>query len=182
MGHKYFIKIDNTVNIFEEACLNSLFQKMFKLSLIIVCYIIVFLSECNDTITIKDSFKKMITTLNESFCLIYELFLFHDKNLVLKKISKEFSEKIQKIANVNYNTFLNKSFKKNKIKEISSIISKILDNLINQIKTFSSKELNNIYVKICSNLLDKIDEYKMSNFAKLILNNVIFCIMNCNVI
>ena len=98
-----------------------------------------------------------------------------------KDITKEFYEKIQKIANLHYNTFLNKSFKKNKIKEISLVFMKILDNLINLIKAFSSNEISNTFVKICSDLLDKIDEVKFSNFGKLIIHNVLFSLMTKNV-
>ena len=73
------------------------------------------------------------------------------------------------------------SFKKNKIKEITSVITKILDNLINQIKAFSSNEMSNIFVKICSDLLEKIDEVKFSNFGKLIIHNVLFSLLTNNV-
>ena len=123
----------------------------------------------------------MVSTLNDSFCLIYELFIFHDKNSISKDVTKEFFDKIQKIANLHYNTFLNKSFKKNKIKEITSVITKILDNLINQIKAFSSNDMSNTFVKICSDLLEKIDEVKFSNFGKLIIHNVLFSLLTNNV-
>ena len=75
----------------------------------------VYFIENNDSLSLKTSLKKMVSTLNDSFCLIYELFIFHDKNSISKDVTKEFFDKIQKIANLHYNTFLNKSFKKNKL-------------------------------------------------------------------
>jgi hypothetical protein len=174
----YFIRLHNTINIFEEKSLNLILQKTYKFCLIIVTFIIIVNAENNESLNVKNIFKKMISTLNDAICLIYELFIFHDKNSFGKDVPKELSDRVQKTANLHFNTLLNKSFKKNKIKEILMILNKIFDNLTAQIKSFFSTEfVNPVFVKISLDLIDKIEETKFTNFATLIIHNVLFCFL-----
>ena len=174
----YFIQFHNTINIFEEKSLNLILQKTYKFCLIIVTVIIIVNADNNESLNIKNIFRKMISTLTDAMCLIYELFIFHDKNLFGKDISKELCDKVQKTANLHFNTLLNKSFKKNKIKEILLILNKIFENLTIQIKSFfSSESFNPVFIKICLSLIDKIEEVKFTNFATLIIHNVLYCFL-----
>lgn len=174
----YFIRLHNTINIFEEKSLNLIFQKTYKYCLIVVTFIIIVNAEINESSNIKNIFKKMISTLNDAICLIYELYIFHDKNSFGKEVPKELSDKVQKTANLHFNTLLNKSFKKNKIKEVIVIMNKIFENVTFQVKSFFSIELvNPVFVKISLDLIDKIEEVKFTNFATLIIHNVLFCFL-----
>jgi len=93
-------------------------------------------------------------------------------------LTKEMIEKVKKTANLNFNLLLNKSFRKNKIGEICSIVEKILVTVSSQLSvlpTLVSEE--NIFMKVCNDLLKKIDDLKYVNICGLIVKNIIFGIL-----
>jgi hypothetical protein len=144
----------------------------------LVTFNLIFLSEQTEMPTTKTALKKMVSSLKDALCLFYELFIFHDKTTVGREVTKEFYEKIQKTANLHYNTILNKSFKKNKIKEICVVLTKLLENVQNLISTFlQTEQSNSIFIKIFSALLERIDDIKFTSLGNLLINSLLFCFL-----
>ncbi len=116
----------------------------------------------------------MVSSLNEQLLNIIDNFILI-KESVTDRISKDFMDKYSKIIKVH-------KVKKNKDVSNANNIFKNLDMVINNIKQFSNNFFKIGYFKpihsICLDFFRVIETFPCVNLAGLIVNNVLFYILN----
>lgn len=177
---------DLQLNIFNIAQLNTGYNKLIKISFIILVYLKYILLDFNYDVTLRSNVKKILNSLNGYLLSLLDHFVLikGDKDLTVNscgQIQKDFIDKYNKICKihklkksnahlnpVNYGITLNKNCEivTNHIKQMSN----------NYFKIGYFKPIHNI----CFEFFRLIDSYTSFQIANLVVNNVLFFVIHNN--
>ena len=169
--------------IFSNKNLNHCYNKILKISLILLMYLKFILNDFNYDISLKSNIKIITTSLNTNLINIIDNYILINgskdlnvNNCVLLK--KEFINKYNKIFKNNKIKKVNKNNNNNNINSYANNLSKNSEIIINHIKQMSNNFFKLGYFKpihsIAFEFFRLLDNFTINKIANLIINNVLF--------
>lgn len=183
-------------DLFSSPSLNAGYNKLIKISIVMLIYLKYILLDFNYEMTLKSNVKKIANSINMYLLAILENCVFATNNdkennkennkdstlsssKNMEKMSTEFKERYKKIGKIHHT-------KKTKetINQFGSSLMKNIEIAINHIKQMSANYFKIGYFKfihnICFEFFRLIDNYSAIEIAQLTINNILFYVIHNN--